>query len=269
MEKDTNKEVAQQAKSKRDETLARLQQRHPDTPFDDDEAMYGQINDDYDDYDSQIGGYKEREEKLSNMFSSDPRSAYFLTKWRDGGDPVVALIEQFGKDDLIDAINDPERLEEIAAANREYVAKIAKEKELNEQYRQNLQESLPQLEQFRDEHGMSDDDFDQLMDKLLNIVNDALLGKFAPETLEMLYKGENYDADVADADAEGEVRGKNARIEEKLRKSSRGDGVAALDGKNGSVAPRPRRETGALGKFGEGYKNIWERGGEKRTKVRE
>lgn len=38
-------------KSKRDLAMERIKAKYPDKSFDDDEAFFGQINDDYDDYD--------------------------------------------------------------------------------------------------------------------------------------------------------------------------------------------------------------------------
>ena len=104
-----NKEV----KSKRQSMTERLQSRYPDKDFTDEESFFGQISDDYDDYDKNIAGYKEREKAFSDMFTSDPRSARFLTDWRNGQDPVVGLIRQFGTD-IKAAIDDPERQEQIA-----------------------------------------------------------------------------------------------------------------------------------------------------------
>ena len=47
MAKPDNKEV----KTKRDLVSERGRSRYPDRQFDDDEALFGQIGDDYDDYD--------------------------------------------------------------------------------------------------------------------------------------------------------------------------------------------------------------------------
>ena len=52
-----NKEV----KSKRDLFSDRMKAKYPDKQFDDDEALFGQINDDYDDYDKRLGEYQGRE----------------------------------------------------------------------------------------------------------------------------------------------------------------------------------------------------------------
>lgn len=141
MEKVENSQV----KSKRDAFKERMKGKYPDRDFEDDEVFFGQINDDYDDYDKQLSGYKEREGQFSDMFSSDPRSANFLMNWKDGKDPAVELVRQFGSE-IKDAIDDPERLEAISEANKEFVERVAKEKELDDTYQKNLQESLSMLD---------------------------------------------------------------------------------------------------------------------------
>lgn len=255
----------EQVKSKRDLAMERMSSKYPEKDFSDDEALFGQINDDYDNYDSELTGYKDREKKLSDMFTADPRSAGFLMAWRNGEDPIMYLVRNFGQD-IKDALDDPQRQEQIAAANKEFLERTAQSKELDDQYQANLQESLQQLEKLQQEKGLTDDDVDNAMEFLINIVKDGVMGKFTPETIEMALKAVNHDADVAAADHEAEVRGRNAKIDEKLRTRQAGDGTATLDGKNANVAPRPLGNMGALDNFGDGNKNIWERGGEVRKK---
>jgi len=72
-----NKEI-----SKRDRQLSRLREKYPDKKFEDDEEIYGQIGEDYDNYEKELGGYREREKALSDMFASDPRSAGLVTELR-------------------------------------------------------------------------------------------------------------------------------------------------------------------------------------------
>ncbi len=218
-------------KSKRDQFGERLKKKYPDREYADDEALFGQINDDYDDYDKELAGYRDREQKLSDMFTADPRSAYFLTSWRDGDDPAIALVRQFGTD-IKEAIDDPERQEEIAAANKEFVERVAKAKELDEEYQSNLAESLQYLDQYQEENGLSDDEIDNIMVFLVGIIRDGIMGKFSPETIAMARKALNHDADVSEANHEGEVRGLNTKIEERLRSKSSGDGTPNLSGSN-------------------------------------
>lgn len=261
-------DTTQAPKSKRDTMMERMQSKYPDMDFNDEEALYGRISDDYDAYDQEIAGYKDREGKFSDMFTSDPRSARIMMGWKDGEDPAVNLVRLYGTE-IAEAIDDPERQEAIAEANREYMDRVSKEKEYEEQYSSNLAESLSALEKIQQERGLSDEQIDAAMEWLISISKDAMLGKFSPETIDMAIKAQNFDNAVEQAAAEAEVRGKNAKVEETLRKPKRGDGTAALDGKNGGGSGRRMPNLGAIERLGgDGTRNIYERGGEKRTPIK-
>lgn len=255
----------EEVKSKKTLAMERMANKYPDKDFTDEEALFGQINDDYDDYDSKISGYKDTEDKLTNMFTSDPRSAALLHSWSKGDDPIMFILREFGTD-IKDALDDPARQEEIAAANKEFLDRVAKSQKLDEEYQTNLQNSLQQLEKLQQEKGLSDEQIDDAMEFLVNIVKNGVMGLFTPESIEMALKAVNHDADVAAADHEAEVRGRNAKIDEKLRTRKAGDGTATLDGKNAGATDRPMPTMGALDNYSDGNKNIWERGGEQRKK---
>ncbi len=229
-----NKEV----KSKRDLHLERMRKKYPDRRFEDDEEIYGAISEDYDQYEHELEGYRGREKQLSDMFAADPRSAQFLTDMHRGEDPVLGLVRNFGIE-IKDVLDDPEMQDKIAEANREFVERAAKSKKLDEEYEQNMEKTLDTLRAFQSEHGLSDKQIDDVVEFLLGVVQDGVMGKFETATLEMAMKALNYDADVAMAGEEGEIAGRNARITEKLRKSRQGDGTAPLGGKNGSGAAAP------------------------------
>lgn len=257
-----------EVKSNRERYTDRLKTKYPDKEFVDDEALFGQINDDYDGYDKELSGYKEREKALSDLFASNPRSAAFLTDWRKGEDPIVGMVRKFG-DDFKAALEDPEKQEALAAANKEYAERIAKESEFEEQYQQNINTTLSTLEQMQQEDGLSDGEIDQAMEFLIGIMKDGLLGKFTRESIQMAIKAIRHDSDVEAANHEGEVRGRNSKIEEKLRKSGKTDGTANLAGKNGggNAGARQMPNLGAIDRY-EGSQNIWERGGEKRKSIK-
>lgn len=255
-------------KSKRDLALERLRSKYPEEQFDDDDQVFGRINDDFAQFDNELAGYKEREGKFSDMFTSDPRSARLMMGWKNGDDPAVALIRLYG-DDIKDAIDDPEKQEAIAEANKEYMERVAKEKQYEEEYTANLAESLTLLEKAQQERGLSDEQIDDAMAWFIGVAKDAMMGKFSPETIEMIIKAQNYDNDVAQAGEEGEVRGKNTKVKETLRKPTRGDGTAQLDGKNGGGRRRQSMpDMGAIDRYSDGNLNIFERGGEKRTPIK-
>ena len=229
-------------KSKRDMLKERLSKKYPDKNFDDDEEFAGQISDDYDAYDKEMDGYKKSEQALSDMFASDPRSASFLMDWKEGSDPVIALVKRFGTD-IADAVNDPERLEEMKKANQEYLDRVAKSKESEEKYKKNLKKSLKAIADAQEQNGWSDEQVDGAMQNLFKILDDAIDGNITPDVLQMMMNAQNYDKDIASAQQEGEVRGRNAKIEEKLRKSESGDGDGHLEGKNGTVRRQPSKQS--------------------------
>lgn len=218
----------------------RVRSRYPDRNFDDDEALYSQISDDYDQFDQDLSRYKEREGRISQMFASDPRSAAFLASWGNGGDPAVELVRQFGTE-IKEAIDDPDRQEAIAEANREFVERVAKSRELDQQYADNLQQSLRVLDEYQEANGLTDEQVDEAMSWLIGIVRDGVMGKFSDESINLAMKGMNYDSDVEIAGHDGEVRGRNAKIDERLRRKEVSDGTPNLAGKN-NTAVQGRKE---------------------------
>ena len=231
-----------QVTGKRASFKERMKGKYPDKDFEDDELLFGQVSDDYDNYEQELSGYKEREGKFADMFSSDPRSATFLTNWKNGGDPAVELVRQFGTD-IKEAIDDPEKLDAITEANKEFVERVAKAKELDDLYKTNITESLSMLDSYQQENGLTDEEIDSAMGLLITIVKDGVMGKFTKESLDLAFKALNHDADVENAGYEGEVRGKNGKVVEKLRKEQSGDGIPQMGGKNGSAGTPSRRRS--------------------------
>lgn len=256
----------------------RLGKKHEGEQWEDDEALFGRINDDYDDYESQIsdlttkagdyekelGGLRENEKKLTDMFAKDPRSATFLMQWRDKGNPVSELVRMYGKDMLEYMTDHPD---EMAEQEKEYLERVAKEKEYEDEYNANLSASLDLLDRVQAEKGLSDDEMNGLVDKLISTAHDVIMGKFDEASLDMVSKALGYDKAVAEAEREGEIRGKNTKESERLKLKKAGDGMPRLGGGGGSkpvVEERP--ELGALNRAGNS--NIWERGNETRIKNR-
>ncbi len=221
-------------KSKRDQHLERMRKRYPEKKFEDDEEIFGQISDDYDQLEQENSTMREHEEVFSDLFSGNPRSARLMMEWKDGKDPVAALVRIYGKDEIIAAIEDPSRLEAIEEANMDFAKRVASEKEYKAQYEKNFRESATAIDEWAQEQGISEETIDKIGTSLAEICSNFIVGKFTPETFGMIMKAQNYDADVASAQEEGEVAGRNAKITEKLRNSRKGDGIQPLNGRNGT-----------------------------------
>lgn len=229
-------------KSRRDQQLERLRTKYPDKKFEDDEEIYGQISDDYDQYERDLSGYRDREKAMSDMFAADPRSAQFLADMHNGNDPVLGLVKSFGIE-IKDVLDDPEMQEKIAEANKDYVERVAKSRELDDEYYKNMGVSLETLRLFQEERGMSDEQIDAVMAAILSVVRDGVMGKFSEATLGLFVNAINHDVDVASAGEEGRIAGRNEKIVEGLRKQKSGDGTAPLNGKHGDASGKHRSQS--------------------------
>lgn len=233
-----------QVRSGRDQLGERLKKKYPDREYADDEALFGQINDDYDEYDNKLSGYEARERRLTDVFSRDPHSAQFLTDMAQGKDPWASLINRIGIDGVKEMLEDPSKVDEFAASNKEYVERMAKQKGLVEEWNRNMKATLSMLEEKQSELGLTDEQVDAAADWIKEVTNDAVIGIIKPETIDMALKAINHDADMAAAGEEGEIRGRNAKAEAQLRKPKRGDGTPTLAGANN--APAPSRQKGSI-----------------------
>lgn len=231
--------VNQPIKPKMDIALERMTAKYPDEDFSDKEKFYGKIVEDFVDGEDRIAKYEEDERRLSDMMMADPRAAQILVDMSNGADVATSLVRLFGNE-IKDAIDDPDRLEEMAEANKEYVERVAKNKQYEEMYKENLEHTIVDIDMVQREMGLSDEQVDKAMALLQSIVSDGVMGKFTPDNIKMALKAISHDEDVALAAEEGEVKGRNTRIEEKLRKSAKGDGMPTINSKNNNVAQTKR-----------------------------
>lgn len=225
-----------------------------------DDEMDEQSIKDYDELRGRMAERDKADEAMGKLFSENGQAASFLMGMANGEDFLVNLQKNFGAD-IVEAMQNPDKLEELSKANKEFQQKVAKNKELQAAWEQNMATSLENIAAKQEELGLSDEDVEKGMDKLADIVNEYNNGNLSMETIQMFLKAENHDADVAAASREGEVKGRNANIEEKLRKSRKENGsVPNLGGQNRHAEGR-RIERSDMGVGG----NIWERGNFKRV----
>lgn len=215
--------------------MGRFRELHPEGDWEDDEALFDRISADYDERDRALGTLSERERALMDVFATNPYAAGFLADMARGTDPWCGLIERIGLDGVSDLISDPSKREEFAESNAKFVKQVARERELKAEFESNMDESLRVMESMQNERGLSDEEIDSAADLLKGIANEVLIGKFSRENLELALKALNYDKALVTAAHEGEVRGRNTKVEAELRKPRTGDGVPHLGGANASA----------------------------------
>ena len=204
--------------SSRENLLNRARERYPDRKFADldatepeegvsdlDEAIDEMLND----YATQKAEYDEKNSRLTDLLISDPSSAEFIQKWIETGDPRTALVEVFGDDLGMGEEAQGEFAEQLNGWRERKSANDALEAEAEN----NWQASLSALEEWGNAKGLSLEQKRDVMLRLLSITFNGMENKYAAEDFDLALNAINHDNDVAAARAEGEVAGRNAKIE--------------------------------------------------------
>lgn len=202
---------------------------------DDEEGSSGKLLD-------YINGGKERQKKLADALTKDPRLAQLLSDIVGGKrNAHGALARYFGKDFLSAEEGSPE-YEELMKAEEERKKESEAAEASAKEYSKNLDESMPIVEEFCKEKGYEVSDY---LDKVWNqIVSPIINGTYSRELCEILDNGINYSTDVEDAMKAGEIKGRNMRID-RMRKDE-GDGLPKNIGSNGNIAPKRERRSSTI-----------------------
>ena len=134
----------------------------------------------------------------------------------------------------------PQYKEALAEAQQKYVDKMARNKELEDEYDKNIADSLDKLSAYQEKNGLSDEQVDKIFEFLWNLAQNSILGKYDEASFDIARKALDYDTDVQNARTEGEVAGRNAKINAKMA-STKGDGMPDVQGANNSPVEKVRK----------------------------
>lgn len=230
----------------RDRIRERLMKEYPDTDFNAENAS--DVENDsivslLEKYDKELEGYRSNNDRVSKLFDSDPRAGRFFVNWMaSGGNPIQYLLDIFGPE-LTEAMESEEGRAKIVESTNKYLERKAENEKGEAERMANYEQSINDLTAFAEEKGLSEEQAVAVFEKVNQIAFDAVDGKYTREAYEMAYKAMNYDGDVEKARTEGEVTGRNAKIEERLGKvNKKPEMPPSLGGQGGAVAePAPRR----------------------------
>lgn len=205
--------------SNKDAILQRLQKMFPDV---DEETMYGNFMEFMDDMERASNAHSMLNDKLTQY----PKAGLMLADMMDGKHPAVAIKRHFG--DELEIEEGSKEYEALLTAERERLADEEASGAMKAEYQTNLEESKEAVRMFKEEKGLDDEQFQEFLESAVEMTGDLLAGKLNPTLLNVLWKGKNYDTDLANetgiAEERGLVKGRNEKIEERKRKMA-GDGL--------------------------------------------
>lgn len=237
-----NNLMAETTKTRKQVFLEGLKGRNPELDMNDEEALYGAIGDEYASANERLKRFEDESSRLLELFSNDPVAGELFTQWAKGANPVLLLVEQYG-DDFKAALEDPEMAKSVAERHKKWLERVAENRRLEDEANANLKETFDTLERLQSENGWSDEETQKIFEQANRIFMDGLVNRIAPETFIMISKAMNFDSAVRDAETTGEVRGRNAQIEERLRRDAAPSGMPpTLTGRGGDEPERrPQR----------------------------
>ena len=251
MTKETTAQEPKQ-KSRKDLFMERMQGRYPDDDFGNEDNLYGRLAEDYDGYDAATT----REREFGEMMSDDPRLANVVMAFSKNSKqhPLAVIYREFGPD-AIELLKNPEEIPGFVEAQKEWVDRKTEGEKYEKTYNENIAATHQLLDKMEDE-GMPADKLGDIVTHVKQIAEEFLQGKITAETIDMVKKSLDYDSDVSEASAVGEIKGRNAKIEEKLRKK-KGDGTPAIPSGGSAPIEKPKKNLGALGVMAN-RKSIWD-----------
>ena len=240
MEVTETKEV----KKGRDRYKDYMSQKYPDKVFEGEDAtddLDELVASELESNAAELEGFRANNKKIVDLFNRDPRWAKVLMRIAasEDTDPIDVLFEMYGPD-LLEAMQSDEGRAKISKAISKYMEAKAKSEEGEKERMDNYEKSIADLVAFADEKGLDDEQAKQVFEKVNQIGFDVLEGIYTREAYQMVYDGMNFSNAVENARKEGEVAGRNAKIEEKLAKVNKPVDLPPSVGGQGAAAPEAK-----------------------------
>jgi tetratricopeptide (TPR) repeat protein len=240
--------AAEGGQSARDRYRSRIASDYPDLNMDDEEAYYNAANERYD----ELGRYRESTENFRNALNLDAnasgafnRMIVAATEQKDF-DPIVWLVENAGLD-IAALMENEDYAKKIGDAHQKYLADKSKEEDLETQFAENAPASLDAIDQKAQEMGLDDAAKDEVIKQMYDLVDNMMVGIIPVDVFELLAKGNSHDTDVESAKEEGEARGRQTKITDKVRKLNKQPTVRGRQGATAGVAPKTDNEGNMFG----------------------
>lgn len=202
----------------------RIRTSRPDAKYDDDEEEYfRQASTMMDEHEKKSGEYDSMSKKLMSRFNSNPDEAEAFLDYLDGASLPAAIRRRLG-DQALSMKEGDEGWDEYVKAGEERKAQQEESRKALDAFLANAKESDEVMSAFISEHGMDDDTAKAFTDMVLAVANDISAGRISKDTLSMLKKARDYETDIVAAREQGEVDGKNKKIEAE-KKRMQGSGL--------------------------------------------
>jgi hypothetical protein len=224
-------------KSNRDTFMERYKADYPDDNFEDEEAMYGRMNERNAAYDR----LKTNDDNFRKLVNEHPEYGGMVADMMEGRNFIESFLGRHSLEDIEAAYNDPEMAKKLSDEYADWMQKKVENEKFDKEREANVQNSIKELSAYCEENGIDEEGATELWGKALDFANNAVMLLFDKSFYDFLNKGMNHDNDVAAAREEGEIAGHNAKVQTQLAKGQGPDGIPpTFDGGQGAAAPEAK-----------------------------
>lgn len=219
---DTNTPAAPQpgAKAKYMDTYRAA---YPDMDMDDEEAVYGQANSNYE----ELMNHRATQKQLADSLEKHPELNDMVVMASRGQNPWVWVAENLGMD-MRDMANDPEFVDSITEALAKFhqaeadkAEAAAKSAQDDEDYKAQVTEAMSQsmqtLGEIQKEKGLSDEECEQIFTDFFKQIDEAKEGRVSKDLWQAYINSRNYDGDMEKARNEAAAKALNEKFQNRVK----------------------------------------------------
>lgn len=233
MEKNMTKNEEVETKPPKKSFRDRMKEAYPDVEPQNDDELDDLYNRYADEKESELGDMKDQMSIIEDALNSDEdlRSVIseMLVNKRTFRSAVARVLSQ---EDLTPVPGDDD-FDAVREAYHQRMEEGKKKADDMKMIQQNEEKTYEDFDKFCAEHNLTEEQMSQLDSQISEVFSNLLYKKVTPEMLMMFYKAMNYDSAIADAEHNGEIKGRNSAIEAKRvssDKQSAGDGIPSIVG---------------------------------------
>lgn len=227
----------------------RLKKRYADREFNSDEDWDNAAEEAFAEDEESINVFKDNNKIIDEVIASDKDLADIIADIVANHIPFrAAVAKRFSPEDLVPKKGD----EDYDYYQKSYEERIATGKEIQriaQERLKNEDEAYDNIDAFCEKKGYSDEDKKEFIQFINEFYNSLSMRKITPETLQTLDNARHYEDDMATAEENGFVAGKNENIAAKRAEDNAkasADGVPVPQGAGAPVTQAPEKKVNPM-----------------------
>lgn len=172
-----------------------------------------------------LSGYKEADGKIIEVLDEYPELYAVVQDLIDGKPIEVALAANIDLEDIT-PLPDEEMYKQYEDAKNTRKERKTKIETMRKEFDTNLEASREVIKEYFEEKGLTDENAEDYASFIDNHIAEYNRGIITKEFLDLFYKARNYAKDVIEAEEQGAIKGKNAKVDaEREKRATETDGM--------------------------------------------